>query len=347
MNDLSFSDVEFACWDDRFDVTSSTGARYFREKWERLAAHDLICYADSDKSAGHAMYDRIDEHHHDLLSPAIWNPLPVQGPAKSNLLSGLSRAGLFALTLLTPRLDATNLEPAWQALSHGFYQEAAELFRATEDTPASRLGASLSALNRGTTTVTALDEIHREWEALAITAGEPARAARYLLGRWYQLHPYTPDPLTAADQYRQLISSATDDLWHRLAVVKLAILHLTALPQPAGLNARLAEADALLRETTDPVTKRDLHLVIAEVRLHHRRHDAGTRDHLLAALNTAAPADLRADLLIQVARLSQLLKEPTVARSYYQRFVREHPLDRRCSMVGLILAGGETPGPAS
>ncbi len=113
------------------------------------------------------MFKRIDEHHHDILSRAIWNPLPVQRPAKSNFLSGLPRAGLFALTLLTPRLDATELEPAWQALSRGFHQEAAELFRAIADTPASRLGASLSALNSATTTVTVLNEIHREWEALA------------------------------------------------------------------------------------------------------------------------------------------------------------------------------------
>ena len=49
MNDLSFSDVEFACWDDRFDVTSSNTALYFREKWELLAAHDLTCYANSNK----------------------------------------------------------------------------------------------------------------------------------------------------------------------------------------------------------------------------------------------------------------------------------------------------------
>lgn len=275
-----------------------------------------------------------------LPLPPLRQPRPPRGPGR------ITRAGLFALALLAPRLGATDLEPAWQALSYGFHQEAGELFRTT-DTPASRLGASLAALNRATTTQASLDEIRREWEALTTTPGESARAARYLLGRWYQLHPYTPDPAAAADQYRRLLEAASDDLWQRLAVVKLAILHLTALPQPAGLDARLAEAGALLQQTTDPATKRDLHLVIAEVRLHHRRHDAGTRDHLLAALDSPAPADLRADLLIQVARLSQLLDEPAVARSYYQRFIREHPLDRRCSMVELILAGGETPGPAS
>jgi len=274
------------------------------------------------------------------LSP-LRQPHPPRSPGRIN------RAGLVVLALLTPRLGATDLEPAWQALSYGFYQEAGELFRTTGDTPASRLGASLAALNQATTTQALLDEIRREWEALTTTPGETARAARYLLGRWYQLHPYTPDPAAAADQYRRLLKATSDDLWQRLAVVKLAILHLTALPQPAGLDARLPEADALVQQTTDPVTRRDLHLVIAEVRLHHRRYDAGTRDHLLAALETPAPADLRADLLIQVARLSHLLEEPAVARSYYQRFIREHPLDRRCSMVELILAGGETPGPAS
>ena len=68
--------------------------------------------------------------------------------------------------------------------------------------------------------------------------------------------------------------------------------------------------------------------------------------HLLAALDAPSlGADVRADLLIQIARVSQLMNDAVTARGYFERFVREFPRDRRRPTVDLILAGSEAPGP--
>ncbi len=253
---------------------------------------------------------------------------------------------IASLALLDSAIAAQDLTDSWQSLSYGFYRDAGDAFLRAGDSREARLGAAIAQINRSPITATSLAGARRQLEALFVTDDEIAHAARYFLARLHQLHPIAPDPAAAARQFETLVATGADDVWCRLALVKLAILQLTTLPAPGGFEARLATVTSCFTRTADAGAQRDLHLVVAEVRLHHQRYDSGTRAHLQAAL--AAPAlndDIRADLLIQIARISEILGETETSRSYYQRFLREFPRDRRQSTVELILAGRETPGP--
>lgn len=255
-------------------------------------------------------------------------------------------AWLAAALAPAPRLAAQSAADAWQALSTGFYDDAIRLFSTAAKSREAELGLALARINRPPVTASSLHAAQERLEQIAAVDDEAGRAARYFVGRMQQWHPIAPDPGAAARTYECLVATGTDDRWCRLALVKLAVLRLTVLPSPNGLAAQLSGAESLLGRTADPVTQRDLHLVIAEARLHHRLYDDATLGHLAAALREPTlPDDMRADLLVQTAQLSSRLGDLETARTNYARFVREFPKDRRQFTVRQALAHLGRPFP--
>jgi hypothetical protein len=251
----------------------------------------------------------------------------------------------FAAGALAAGMVARAAEPAkatladaWQTLSIGFYSDAIDQFTATGTSREAQLGLAIAQLNRPPVTPSSLAEAQRQFTQLA-GDDRVGHAARYFLGRFWQMHPMTPDPVAAGREYEQLVATGADDTWCRLALVKLAILRLSVLPAPGGTAARLAAVEPLLARTADPATQHDLHLVIAEARLNHRLYDITTLGHLQAAFATTREADtMRADLLIQIARVASLLGDRATARANYERFLRDYPKERRCFTVSEALA---------
>jgi len=258
----------------------------------------------------------------------------------------LTAAALVPAAQAQTKSTAPVLAEAWQTLSDGFYDDAIRQFAATGSSREARLGLAMAQFNRPPVTSSSLDDACRQFEELAGGDDDTGHAARYFLGRLQQLHPMAPDPAAAARTYERLVATGADDRWCRLALVKLAVLRLTILPSPNGLPAQLLAAEPLLSRTADPVTRRDLHLVLSEVRMHHQLYDATTLGHLQAALNEPTlPADMRADLLIQTAQISLKLGDLATARARYERLLREFPKDRRHYTVKQALAHLGKPFP--
>lgn len=239
-----------------------------------------------------------------------------------------------------------SLAAAWQMLSIGFYADAADQFTVTGPSREARLGLAIVQLNRPPIMPSSLAEAQRQFTELAGGNDTIGHAACYFLARLQQMHPMMPDPAAAARAYEQLVATGADDTWCRLALVKLAILRLTVLPAAGDAAARLAAVEPLLARTADPATRRDLHLVLAEARLNREIYDAITLGHLRAALSTTTASDtMRADLLIQIARVATLLGDRAMAQEHYERFLHDYPKERRCYTVSTALAhlGGAFP----
>ncbi len=134
---------------------------------------------------------------------------------------------------------------------------------------------------RLTTVVTQLAELARGDD-------EVGQAAAYLVGRMYQVHFFQPDPARAARAYEELVARHPDSYWAQLARVKLAVLRLYLLPEPAAPAARVEAAEALLAQVTVPELRRDLHIVIGRARLFHRL--PGALPHLREAARIGGTA---------------------------------------------------------
>ena len=263
---------------------------------------------------------------------------PLSWLAAGLLAAGAGRA--------TEKTLPPSLTEAWQTLSIGFYSDASDQFTATAKSREAQLGLALAQLNRPPVTPSSLDEAQRQLTALAAGNDVTSHAARYFLGRLLQVHPMTPEPAAAAQEYERLVATGADDTWSRLALVKLAILRLTVLPAAGLLPAQLAAVEPLLARTADPGTQHDLHLVLAEARLNHELYDATTLGHLRAALVTTREADtMRADLLVQIARLASRLGDRAVAKEHYERFLHDYPKERRAFTVNAALTQLDGPFP--
>ena len=253
---------------------------------------------------------------------------------------GKLAAGLVVIGSIShPSAGNPDLAEGWRALSIGSALSALDYFPGAGTDREALLGASIAGAQLPPITPGSLARASRQLEELARGADETAHAAAYHLGRIIQFGPFAPDPVAASEHFEKLVATGADDRWCRLALLKLALLQLTVLPEPGGMKARLAKTNGLFPRTANLQTRRDLHLIIAEVRLSHGLYDAATLAHLNAAAAIGGLDDsMHGDLLIQQARLSTELGEVEAARGFYGEFLRLYPKDSRHFTVQGALA---------
>jgi len=184
-----------------------------------------------------------------------------------------------------------------------------------------------------------LQQVEGMLSELARGDDEIADASAYLVGRLYQAHFFTPDFPRAAREYVQLAEKHPASYWAQLGLVKLALLKLYVLPDPAAPVARIAAAEALLPRVTFPELQRDLHIVLGRGRLFHEQPMDGVLAHLIAADRLGRlPILKEAELLLQIGELSRRERHWDQAVTYFQRFITENEVDPRVYTVKGLLA---------
>ncbi len=188
-------------------------------------------------------------------------------------------------------------------------------------------------------TETGLKKVEAELSALAKGDDEIAQASAYLIGRLYQAHYFAPDYARAAEAYTRLAEKFPGGYWAQLGLVKLALLKLYALPEPAGPAARIVAAEALFPRVTVPELQRDLHLVLGRAELFHEYAIEAVLAHLLAADRIGGLTQIkRGELQLQIGELSRRARHWDQARDYFRRFIVENEVDGRLSTAKLRLA---------
>lgn len=244
------------------------------------------------------------------------------------------RPVLVFVLLLTLPLPAATPADAWRALADSRPQDALRLLKALPDGREAQLIRALALTHQQPVT----DEALRQAELLLVSlaAGEDdyALQAHYLQARLHQVHYASPDPARAAELYSTLAARRPGSRWAQLALVKLALLHLYALPAPAGPESRLQQAEALLARLTEPALQRDLHLQIGQAGLHHGLPPARALPHLRAAERIGGvPGVAQEDLLLQIGELSLRVGDLATSREFFERYLRDYAVNPRCFTV--------------
>jgi hypothetical protein len=183
-----------------------------------------------------------------------------------------------------------------------------------------------------------LKQVEAQLTELARGSDEIAAASAYLIGRLYQAHFFTPDYARAGREYAQLAEQHPQSYWAQLGLVKLALLQLYLLPDPAEPGARVAAAEALLPRLTIPDLRRDAHIVIGRASLFHAQPMAGVLAHLVEGDRIGGLTGLkRVELQLQIAELSRRAGRWEQARVFFQRFVDENDVDARVHTVKVKL----------
>lgn len=221
---------------------------------------------------------------------------------------------------------------AWQLISGHLASEAAAGLQKTSR-PGDRewrLAEATARLEQMPLTAGRLAAAAGVFEELAQGDDEVAATAGYLLGRVYQVHLLQPDPVRAAQQFETLAARQPASPWAQLGLVKLALLQLYVLPQPARPAARITAAEALLPRVTDPDLRRNLHLVLGRASHFYRRPLPEVLAHLVAADGDQPGDELwRSELHVQIGELALRAEQLELAQKYFERFIARNSVDPR------------------
>jgi hypothetical protein len=237
-------------------------------------------------------------------------------------------------------LPAVAAEPAltgvWQEIAESRSHLAlVQLDRAANpDARAARLARAAAMLDDQPVTDDGLREAEALLAGVATGTDELAAQAAYLQARLYQIHFSQPDFAKAAELLCALAARQPQSHWAQLGLVKLALLQLYALPEPAGPEARHTATEALLARITEKGLQRDLHLQLGLAGVFWKQPLAGVIEHLLAADRIGGVAGQAGeDLVVQIAELSFRDGQDAQARAYFERYLREYPVSGRCFTV--------------
>lgn len=213
------------------------------------------------------------------------------------------------------------------------------------DASAARFGVALSLLARPSPVPDRLLKARGILTALAADGTDDlALGARFYLARLAELQSAPPDYEQAAEIFRRLIAEHEPSAWAQAALPRLAILLLYTSAGPAAPADRVTTAESLLGSAQRTLTMTELHLVIADAIFHHRLPDRRALPHLLAAERLGGmDAATRADVLVQIGKLSRLAGQPAQAARYYETFLTEYPRDSRQHAIRQELAAVTGP----
>ena len=223
-----------------------------------------------------------------------------------------------------PAADETTA--AWQLMANHLVRDAYVRLDQIKGTPTREqaLAQAVVAVDYQPVTQDRLREAEAAFEALARGEDEIADAAAYMQARLYQVHYQQPDYVRAAALYRALAERHPESHWAQLGLVKLGLLMLYALPEPAAPAERIAAATALLARIHEEKLQRDLHLQIARAGTFYEQPLDTVLPHLIevnriGGLVGQAPEDLA----IELGELSLRAGHYKQARSYFEAYLRD------------------------
>lgn len=251
--------------------------------------------------------------------------------------------GILVATAGYGQDDAVN---GWESAATFFPNESMMIFQRLggdkDDGPReARFGYAVSLLSSTPSTEQKLDEAEVVFEDLA-TSGEDdyALGSRYLLGRLYQIYRSPSDPTRAAEQFRQLVALNPDSRWGQMALTKLTMVVVYALPDAGEPEQRIQAGGELLDLATSPDAQRDINLILASAHLHYDLEPTDALPFLIAA-EAGGNLDIgtRSDVLVRIGELLVLAGRTDEAIVYYQRFVEDfYGAARRYAVEQKILA---------
>lgn len=231
----------------------------------------------------------------------------------------------------------------WQQAAELNYAAAHAAFarQAADGSPVARLGEALTLLNLAPKTRDRIVRAEALFTALSLPDidVEVRVAARYFLGRMAQVHRYEPDWVLAANHFKGLWQDHPHHTLAQLGVVKLALVWLYEVVDPAVRRERFVELEAIASALTYVPAQRDLHYVMGVAYLNFEGDPRDALRHFLACEAVGARQGRTLSYLyLRIAELALRTDQPELARRYYTHFTTSFPTDFRVNFARARLA---------
>jgi len=246
----------------------------------------------------------------------------------------LSAAAAGALAAKAPAKD--DVGEVWQLVADHLGRDAYIKLDGLEG-PATRerkFAEAVVAVDYQPVTQARLESAAAVFAELATGDDEIAAASAYLEARLYQIHLQALDYEKAAVLYRALAERHPRSHWAQLGLVKLGLLTLYVLPEPATPAARISAAQALLPRLAEKELVRDLELQLGRAGAFYEQPLETILPHLVAADRIGGLiGQAREDLIVMIGELSLRSGHYAQARTYFERYEREYTYNMRLVTV--------------
>ncbi len=237
-------------------------------------------------------------------------------------------------------------DAAWEKAATFFPNESLAGFKALHGDRAdgprdARFGYAVSLLSATPSTEQRLDEAESIFANLSDSGDDDfGLGSRFLLGRLFQIYRSPSDPDRAAEQFRWLVENHPESRWGQMALTKLTMVVVYALPGIGTPEERISEGDVLLEKAVTPDARRDINMILASAHFHYELEPTGALPYLIAAEEGGLlDAGTRSDVLVRIGELLALAGRPEEAIVYYGRFVDDfYGAARRYAVEQKILA---------
>jgi len=247
---------------------------------------------------------------------------------------------------MTSVANANTLANAWDETTLLRVEEANELFAnpKTRPNPATAreadYGTAVTLLNIQPRTPGNIEHSAQIFSRLLAQNpdDEIGIGSLYFLARIEQVHRSTPAPQKAVALYQRLIAAHPAHPFAQIAITKIALLKLCDAPDNADKAAALAEVETLIPLLTDPGARSNFDYIVGTACIRHQLGDEKAMNYLIEAVKIGIPIQISSsNAIVRIANLALRLNRKDIAISYYERFIRDFPRDRRTYTVRLRL----------
>ncbi len=164
-------------------------------------------------------------------------------------------------------------------------------------------------------------------------------ASLYFIGRIAQIHRSQPDYAKSESIFQELTQKYPTHVLAQQAMVKLTTQRIYTAKNRDELAIRLHEAEKFSPLITSRAASTSYHTIMADAYLRFTKETSQAMRHFqLADASGITNQQQRSNTLVQIAEIARTLNQPSVAISYYEKFLLEFPRDRRTFMIKESLA---------
>jgi hypothetical protein len=269
-----------------------------------------------------------------------WGRVTVLEKVRQQMRGGALALALAGAVQAGPEPSQARMDP-WELVATLNFSEAGRAFRhqleQDNEPRTARLGLALVQLQAQPRKAETVEAVLQSLDELVAT--EPADrvgiTAAFLAARVVQRHREPSTPEEAAVRFRALAEAFPTHPLGQLAWVRwaLMVLYDDALTD-ASLEERLARVEQEGRALTEPVARRDFHLLLAMVYPHLAPSDEATLRHLLGADATGLLRwQSHRDVYVRIVETALVLNRHDVAQEYLARFITTYPRDPRRQLL--------------
>jgi hypothetical protein len=251
---------------------------------------------------------------------------------------------LFAACLALPgsvagarslEVEDETLRQAWALAAAYQFNEALALARRSSPSDQSRFAEAILLLNRQPRTAGNVQQAEKLLTEIAKGSSALAAEAAFYHARVPDLHQLNRNPALARERYLKVHERWPDDAFGQAAWVRAALIEATeAARKPELLPGLLSRLEREGERMSFPASRRDYHLLMADLYERFEPDAGAAARHLDAALEAGIPTRvIRTEALVKAGSFALRAGDCESALRHWRAFLATAPGDPRASMI--------------